>query len=199
MTDHSDERWAGGGEIPGVVTIGDPALRRVACPVADVETARSLCNTMVQRLRALKGAGLAANQIGEEAAIAAIEVRKTDFFPDRPESPLYVMVNPRIIERTEALIDDWEGCFSVPGIMGRVPRSESIVVEYQDADGVRCQERMNGYLARVVQHECDHLEGTIFLDRMTSMDSISTIANYARFHAPSGDPASEISSATRHG
>jgi peptide deformylase len=68
--------------------------------------------------------------------------------------------------------------------MGRVPRAESILVEYQDASGDRHHERMNGYLARVVQHECDHLEGAIFLDRMTSMDSISTIANYARFHAP---------------
>ena len=185
MTDQSDERWAGGAEIPGVVTIGDPALRRVASPVTDVQHTRVLCDTMVQRLRALKGAGLAANQIGETAAIAVIEVRKTDFFPDRPESPLYVMVNPRIIERSEALLDDWEGCFSVPGIVGRVPRFESIVVEYQDADGDSHQERMSGYLARVVQHECDHLEGATFLDRMTSMESISTIANYARFHAPS--------------
>jgi len=187
VTDQSDERWAGGGEIPGVVTIGDPALRRMARRVAEVQIARLLCDTMVQRLRSLKGAGLAANQIGEEAAIAVVEVRKTDFFPDRPESPLYVMVNPRILERTETLVDDWEGCFSVPGIMGRVPRSESIVVEYQDANGDSHQERMSGYLARVVQHECDHLEGTIFLDRMTSMDSISTIANYAQFHAHGRD------------
>jgi len=195
MTDHSDERWTGGGEIPGVVTVGDPALRRVARPVADVETARSLCDTMVERLRSLKGAGLAANQIGEEAAIAVIEVRKTDFFPDRPESPLYVMINPRIIERTEPVVDDWEGCFSVPGIMGRVPRSDSIVIEYLDANGDSHHERMDGYLARVVQHECDHLQGTIFLDRMTSMDSMSTIANYARFHG-SGEDAQAASTAS---
>lgn len=66
-------------------------------------------------------------------------------------------------------------------------RAESILIEYQDASGDSHQERMNGYLARVVQHECDHLEGTIFLDRMTSMDSITTIANYAQFHAPGRD------------
>lgn len=184
MTEQSDERWAGGGEIPGVVTIGDPALRRVARTVDDAEGARPLCHTMVQRLRALKGAGLAANQIGEEVAIAVVEVRKTDFFSDRPESPLYVMVNPRIVERFDTLVEDWEGCFSVPGLMGRVPRSELIVVEYQDADGDRHREQLRGYLARVVQHECDHLDGTIFLDRMTSMASITTIANYTRFHAP---------------
>jgi peptide deformylase len=73
--------------------------------------------------------------------------------------------------------------------MGRVPRSESIVVEYQDADGDHHSERLSGYLARVVQHECDHLDGTIFLDRMTSMASISTIANYAQYHAPGRDTA----------
>ncbi len=187
MEEQSDERWAGGGEIPGVVTVGDPALRRVARPVDDARGARGLCDTLVQHLRALKGAGLAANQIGQELAVVVIEVRKTDFFPDRPESPLYVMVNPRIVERSDTLVEDWEGCFSVPGIMGRVPRSESIVVEYQDAEGEHHSERLSGYLARVVQHECDHLAGTIFLDRMSSMASISTIANYAQYHAPGPD------------
>lgn len=71
-----------------------------------------------------------------------------------------------------------------PGPHGPRAALGVIVVEYQDADGDRHREQLRGYLARVVQHECDHLDGTIFLDRMTSMASITTIANYTRFHAP---------------
>ena len=69
---------------------------------------------MVAKLRELNGAGLAANQVGEDVAVLVVEVRKTDVFPDRPESPLYVMINPKIVEMDDELVDEWEGCFGVP-------------------------------------------------------------------------------------
>ncbi len=180
----SDKRWAQGDAPPDVITIGDPALRQPAVPYEKPSDAQGLCDEMVARLRALNGAGLAANQIGQARAVVVIEVRKTDFFPDRPESPLYTMINPVILSRSGVANEDWEGCFSIPGLMGKVPRADQIEVEYYSPNGTRCRERFDGYLARVVQHECDHLEGTIFLDRMNSMSSISTIANYTRFHRP---------------
>jgi peptide deformylase len=92
------------------------------------------------------------------------------------------MVNPQIESASDEIEEDWEGCFSVPGLMGRVPRHRSVHVTYLDDNGERREERFSGYVARVVQHELDHLAGTLFLDRMPSMTSITTVANWLRFH-----------------
>ena len=131
----------------------------------------------------MDGAGLAAPQIGEAVAAVVVEVRKTDLFPDRPESPLYQMANPKVISASEHTEPGWEGCFSVPGLMGIVYRPRQIEVTYQDAEGRDERGMFEGYLARVIQHEVDHLQGIVFLDRMTSMQSLTTTENYARFHA----------------
>jgi peptide deformylase len=177
----SDEQWIAGGAHNSLVTIGNPLLRQRAAIVEDFHEIGPLCTQMVDLLRELNGAGLAAPQIGVSARIIVVEVRKTDLFPNRPESSLYVMVNPRIKHAEEESEDGWEGCFSVPGLMGLVPRSKKILLEYSTADGVMKEEPFEGYLARVIHHECDHLDGTIFLDRMPSMKSITTVANYVQF------------------
>jgi peptide deformylase len=88
------------------------------------------------------------------------------------------MVNPVIVDRSDASVIDWEGCFSVPGIMGQVPRAETITVEYLAPDGARVTGEHTGYVARVIQHEVDHLHGVEFVDRMTSMGSLTTVQNY---------------------
>jgi peptide deformylase len=178
----SDPSWKAGGAHPEIVTVGNPALRKPVEVVDDIATARDRLDGMVTLLRELKGAGLAAPQVGWAAAAVVVEVRRTAVFPDRPESPLYVMVNPRIDSSSDEIEDDWEGCFSVPGLMGRVPRHRSVLVTYLDENGERREERFSGYVARVVQHELDHLAGTLFLDRMTSMATITTVANWLRFH-----------------
>jgi peptide deformylase len=182
MAAKSDARWARGETPTEIVTVGDPRLREPAKVVTDVAVIRALADRLVAKLRELNGAGLAANQLGEPEAIVAIEVRKTDVFPYRPESPLYVMVNPTIVEQSEQLVDEWEGCFSIPGLMGKVPRPSRVTVEYTNLDGKRIREDFEGYLARVVQHELSHLEGRDFLDYMTSMESITTVENWLQFH-----------------
>jgi peptide deformylase len=126
----------------------------------------------------LNGAGLAAPQIGASLKVVVVEVRKTDVFPDRPTSPLLQMINPVITKLAGETEDGWEGCFSVPGIMGLVPRSATVTVEYTTADGAHVSDTYSGYLARVIQHEIDHLEGIEFVDRMTSMESLATVKNY---------------------
>ena len=178
----SDASWKAGAAHPDIVTVGDPALRRRVEPVNDIAAASAKLDGMVALLRELKGAGLAAPQVGWPAAAVVVEVRKTAVFPDRPESPLYVMVNPSIESSSDEIEEDWEGCFSVPGLMGLVPRHDSVQVTYLDQNGERHEQYFTGYVARVVQHELDHLAGTIFLDRMTSMASITTVANWLRFH-----------------
>jgi peptide deformylase len=137
---------------------------------------------MVDRLRALNGAGLAAPQIGEPVKVVVIEVRRTDVFPDRPECPLLQMINPVILDRSDSVLVDWEGCFSVPGLMGLVPRAETITVSFVAADGQQATERFSGYPARVIQHEVDHLDGVEFVDRMVDMTSLTTVQNYLNFH-----------------
>jgi peptide deformylase len=91
------------------------------------------------------------------------------------------MINPQILEKSQDLIDGWEGCFSVPGYMGMVPRSTNLKLRYFTADGNEHVETFSGYVARVIQHEFDHLEGTIYLDRMPSTETLCTKPNYLHF------------------
>ena len=114
----SDASWKAGDAHPDIVTVGDPALRRPVEPVSDIAEGRAKLDEMIALLRELKGAGLAAPQVGWPAAAVVVEVRKTAVFPDRPESPLYVMVNPSIESGSDEIEENWEGCFSVPGFDG---------------------------------------------------------------------------------
>lgn len=179
----SNREWRQGQAHPDIVLIGDPALRPSISPVTDFHAARPVFDRLVSLLRELNGAGLAAPQIGESIAAIVVEVRKTDLFPDRPESPLYQMANPKVVSASDHAEPGWEGCFSVPGLMGIVYRPTEIEVTYQDQEGREERAVFEGYLARVIQHEIDHLHGIVFLDRMTSMQSLTTTENYARFHA----------------
>jgi len=178
----SDRGWMSGIAGDDVVTIGDPRLKAETEAVDTVHKVTDLLTRMVDRLRELNGAGLAAPQIGASVKVIVVEVRKTDVFPDRPTSPLLQMINPVIVEQSGAIETGWEGCFSVPGLMGLVPRAETITVEYTSADGANAREQYSGYVARVIQHEIDHLNGIEFVDRMTSMKSLTTVTNYLQFH-----------------
>lgn len=178
----SDRGWISGVAGEGVVTIGDPRLKAPTSVIHSPEEVRDLLASMVDGLRSLNGAGLAAPQIGASVKAVVVEVRRTDVFPDRPECPLLQMLNPTIIDRSEAVAVDWEGCFSVPGFMGLVPRAEEITVEYLTPEGERVRQLHSGYVARVIQHEVDHLDAVEFVDRMTDMTSLTTVKNYLAFH-----------------
>jgi peptide deformylase len=178
----SDRSWMSGVAGDDVVTIGDPRLKAETDAIDDVQGVADLLSRMVGRLRELNGAGLAAPQMGVLGKVIVVEVRKTDVFPDRPTSPLLQMINPMIVEQSGAIEIGWEGCFSVPGLMGLVPRAETITVQYTSAVGADVAEQYSGYVARVIQHEIDHLDGVEFVDRMTSMESLTTVTNYVEFH-----------------
>jgi peptide deformylase len=178
----SNAQWIKGGDIPGIVTVGDPQLRQPTREVGNLDEAQPIHNKMVALLRDLNGAGLAGPQIGESLRIFVVEVRKTDIFPDRPVSPLYVVINPRILETSDDKENDWEGCFSIPGLMGMVPRSKRIRLQYTALDGTQRDDVFEGYIARVIQHEYDHLDGILFVDRMESLETLSTVENWRRFY-----------------
>ncbi|KAF0248868.1 MAG: peptide deformylase [bacterium] len=165
-----------------VVTIGDPFLREPTKIVTNLTEVAPLCELMVKKLREeLKGAGLAANQIGVPARILIAELRKNDLFPNRPPSSLHIMINPEIISQSDEMIEGWEGCFSVPDMVGLVPRHKSIVVKYVTLDEMEHKETFSEDIARTIQHEVDHLDGVLYFERMKDMRNIMTRNNFKQF------------------
>jgi len=154
---------------------GDPVLRKKAVPVSDFSGLDELAENMVETMLEYGGVGLAAPQVGLArrlfiAAEYALEEEEAEAEEDeRPRSilkNLYVMVNPRITYRAGEQVGT-EGCLSIPGIYSDdVPRDLQIRVEYQDVSGQSHELEAEGYLARVIQHELDHLEGVLFFDRL---------------------------------
>lgn len=172
----SDRGWMSGIAGDDVVTIGDSRLKAETHAIGDVHNATEILARMVNRMRGLSGAGLAAPQIGASVRVIVVEVRQTDVFPDRPTSPLLQMINPVIVEQSGTTDTGWEG-FQCAQVYG--PRAETITVEYITADVTALY---SGYVIRVIQHEIDHLDGVEFVDRMTSMESLTTVTNYLEFH-----------------
>jgi peptide deformylase len=168
-----------------VARLGHPVLRTVAAML----TARELQSPSTQRfiddmivtMNEYDGVGLAANQVHESRQIAVLEVASNPRYPNKPEVPLTILVNPKITPLTEELEEDWEGCLSIPDLRGRVPRCKSIRVEAWDRNGKPLDFVANDFHARVIQHEFDHLNGKVYLDRMHDFSSLSFLTEYARY------------------
>jgi peptide deformylase len=170
-----------------IVEIGHPVLRQRACEVA-VDELRSeplqrLIDDMIETMRAADGAGLAANQVGETVRVAVVEVRRDNpRYPYKPPVPLTVIVNPVIEPLDDEVVQINEGCLSVPNLRGEVPRHVSVRLRYLDRDGVAHEEVRRGLTAGTFQHELDHLDGTLFVDRVDDPATLSTWAEFERFH-----------------
>jgi peptide deformylase len=156
-------------------TVGDPVLREKARRVnhfgPEVER---LLDDMIETMQAAPGVGLAAPQIAVSERMIVIEAPK-DEEDTEAGTILYEMVNPEIVKVSREVVDDDEGCLSIPGYVGEVPRHAMIVVRGQDRFGRPVRVRAYDYLARVFQHEIDHLDGILFIDRVTSPDKIRKI------------------------
>ena len=150
--------------IRAVLRMGDPRLLRVAEPVSLVPDAELdvLIADMLDTMRALDGAGLAAPQIGVGLRVVVFEVQANPRYPLAEPVPLTVLVNPEITPLGDEVAEDWEGCLSVPGLRGLVPRYEHIRYRGLAPDGSAVERTVSGFHARVVQHECDHLLGKLY-------------------------------------
>ncbi len=165
--------------------MGDPVLRRVAREVGDEELAseevQRLIDDMIETMRAADGAGLAAPQVGVSLRIAVIEVRPGNpRYPYKPAIPLTVIVNPELTPLGDATFLTNEGCLSMPNLRGDLERLESIGVRYRDRHGEPQEETWRGLTGGTFQHETDHLDGILFVDRMADMSSLSTWAEFER-------------------
>jgi peptide deformylase len=154
-----------------ILKMGDPRLLRVARPVAHFGTPelRSLVDDMFETMHAADGAGLAAPQIGVDLAVVIFGFGHNDRYPDAPPLPETVLVNPRIEALGDAEEEGWEGCLSVPGMRGVVPRWARIRYCGFGVDGKAIEREAEGFHARVVQHECDHLVGKLYPMRIRDL------------------------------
>jgi peptide deformylase len=147
-----------------VLRMGDPRLFAVSRRVEALATPEldALIEDMRDTMKALNGAGLAAPQIGVDLQLVIFGFAKNDRYPDAPPVPRTVLINPTITPLSEAIEEGWEGCLSVPGLRGVVPRYARIRYTGYDPNGHAIDRQAEGFHARVVQHECDHLLGTLY-------------------------------------
>ena len=171
-----------------VARMGHPVLRRRAREVEAAElrepSIQTFIDDMIDTMHEYHGVGLAAPQVHEALRlfVAFLDARTPpddDEVEREPEA--IVVVNPEITVVDGTVIEDWEGCLSIPDIRGRVPRAREIHVRALDRDGSRFDLRASDFPARVIQHETDHLDGVLFFDRMRSLESLTFLEEYSRF------------------
>ncbi len=153
-----------------VLTIGDPRLRQVSAPLERFDDPRlpELLQDLRDTMAAHAGAGLAAPQIGVPLRVVIFGITHNPRYPEAPPIPETVLINPVLTPLGDALDEDrWEGCLSVPGWRAQVPRWRRLHYRAFDAQGQAFEREVEGFHARVVQHECDHLDGVLFPDRMS--------------------------------
>jgi peptide deformylase len=168
-----------------IVEIGHPVLRERARELSAEELAsaevQTLIDDMIETMRAAGGAGLAANQVGETVRVAVAEVDHNPRYPYKPPIPLTVFVNPAIEPLDDETASINEGCLSVPDLRGELPRHVRVRVSYLDRDGTPHAETKLGLTAGTFQHEVDHLDGILFLDRVEDPRTLTTWEQFERF------------------
>lgn len=157
--------------IREILRMGDPRLLRVAELVDRLDTPElhALIQDMQDTMAAENGAGLAAPQIGVNQQLVIFGVSQNPRYPDAEQVPFTVLINPTLYKLDEEMEDGWEGCLSVPGMRGVVPRFKRLRYTGVDAAGQAIDRTVEGFHARVVQHECDHLYGVLYPMRMKDM------------------------------
>lgn len=170
-----------------VARLGHPVIRNQTAPLTPEEIRspeiQTLIDHMIETMHEYEGVGLAAPQIHVSKQIAVIEVNQNPRYPDMPKVPLTVLINPRITSRSKKIVEGWEGCLSVPDLRGVVPRNDALVCEALDREGKPIKLEVSDFFARVIQHEWDHLQGNVYLDRMTNLKTLSHLSEFTRFRA----------------
>lgn len=163
--------------IRDVLRMGDPRLLEVAAPVREFGTAElaALLGDMQDTMRSLNGAGLAAPQIGVGLRVVIFGVERNPRYPEAEEVPYTVLINPTLTPLGEEMQEAWEGCLSVPGMRGLVPRYKHLHYTGVDAQGQPIERRVADFHARVVQHEVDHLDGILYPRRIRDLTQFGFI------------------------
>ena len=165
-----------------IAQLGHPVLR---IPGAQAELPasaafRSLIDDMLATLREAEGVGIAAPQVYESLSLFIVASRPNPRYPDAPWMEPEVVINPEFVDRSAEMVKGWEGCLSIPGIRGEVPRHRQIRVRYQTVEGRRVEREFSDFVARIFQHEDDHLHGIVFLDRLESPRDLISEREYQK-------------------
>ena len=167
-----------------VAQIGHPVLRQVARPVTPEELRSAelqrFIDDMIETMHDAAGAGLAANQVHRPIRVCVIEVKDNPRYPYKPNIPLTVLVNPVLTPLSEERFENYEGCLSVPDLRGKVWRSAELRVQALDRRGEALDYEVRGITAGTFQHECDHLDGKLFVDRVHDPRTLCTWKEFGR-------------------
>ena len=177
--------------IRPIVRLGHPALRQTAQPVAPAQLAGSelqdLIDDLIETMHAADGVGLAAPQVGVELQLFVYLS-----CPESEEPVERVLINPALVPERGDLVEDWEGCLSIPDLRGLVPRHLALRAHGLDRHGKVVDERVEGLEARILQHEFDHLNGIVFLDRMRDLRSLAYTDEWADYLADEGEEGAPV-------
>lgn len=172
--------------VLAIATIGNPVLREPARAVGRDELAappmQQLIDDMIETMRHAAGAGIAANQVHRPVRICVIEIADNPRYPYKPNWPLTILVNPTVQWTTDETFMNFEGCLSVPNLRGLVARSVGVRVRAWDRGGQDLDFAVSGLTAGTFQHEVDHLDGKLFVDRVADTRTLCTWADFERFH-----------------
>jgi peptide deformylase len=161
-----------------VAKLGNPILRQTAKPLApekirDDRDIQTLIDDMIETMRVEHGVGLAAPQVSHSLRIVVLECQGSERYPDKGGFPLMVLVNPVFTRRSRKVVEGWEGCLSLPDLRGLVTRSSEVDLEAYDRFGEPVVIKADGFLAIALQHEIDHLDGIVFLDRLSDLANLA--------------------------
>jgi peptide deformylase len=162
--------------------LGNPKLRQIAKPVKNVTDPKiqTLINDLTTTLMEINGVGMAAPQVGESIQLFIVASHPNPRYPHAPNMEPTPVINPKIISKSKTTNKDYEGCLSIPGMRALVPRSTEILVEFTDRSGKKIKRIYTDFIARIFQHEYDHLQGLVFLDRIESTRDIITDQEYLK-------------------
>ena len=171
--------------MPNILEIsqlGSSVIRTRAQEIDDVKAPeiQALIDDMILTCEASKGVGIAAPQVGHSLSLLIMASAPNKRYPNAPLMKPTALINPRVLSFSEEKDKDWEGCLSVPGIRARVPRHRHIEISYVDQEGCEQHAFFDGFLARLFQHEFDHLIGKVFIDRVDSTEDIITEKEYQK-------------------
>jgi len=164
-----------------IAQLGHPVLRQIAEPVAEIDdSVQQLIDDLFATSDEANGAGIAAPQIYVSSRVFILSIKPTPRYPNAPEIAPTAVINPEILWVSEDTEKDWEGCLSVPGIRGKVPRPTEIRVRYTSRDGETMEREFSGFAARVFLHENDHLDGLTWLDHVEDNRDIVSEREYLK-------------------
>lgn len=167
-------------EILEISQLGNPVLRRQAKPIENIgdERIQTLIDNLITTVQKANGVGIAAPQVAEPYRLLIVASRPSPRYPHAPTMEPTAMINPQIIAHSTEIFKDWEGCLSIPRIRGLVPRHQGIEIEYTTREGKLQRQELTDFLARIFQHEYDHLEGLVFLDRVETTQELIAEQEY---------------------